>query len=193
MNQLTILLLLLALGAQPAHAWGHTLTVRLRDASGAGVPHIEVSVLTPEGTPLTKATTDTNGTAAFPQLAAARVRVQLRGALLDGRPIIQKGADAQGIALDLALIDHLELRAEPDGTILPDPATMLARESGDTAPLSVLAVARPSAVAVLASPTQADGDRPSPRGLSWQGIGLVVGLLAGLALAARALTRATGV
>lgn len=192
MNQFMILLLLLVLGAPSATTPDRTLTLRLRDASGAGVPRIEVSVLTPEGTPLTRATTDTNGTAAFPQLAPVRVRVQLRGALLDGRPIIQKGADAEGIALDLALIDHLELRAEPDGTILPDPATMLARESGDTAPLSVLAVARPSAVAVLASATQADGDRPSPRGLSWQGIGLVVGLLAGLALAARALAGTKG-
>jgi hypothetical protein len=130
------------------------LVVRLRDVDGRGVPNIVVLVLDTAGTTvLARATTGTDGSASFGPLPLAEVRVRVEGRLPDGTALQLPGQDAAGIRVILGAPPvMLELRSEPDGTVLPDPALELALEIG-VAPdgegfgdvLGALPTARPAA------------------------------------------------
>lgn len=108
------------------------LVVRLRDVDGRGVPNVAVLVLDTAGTTvLARATTGADGSAGFGPLPLAEVRVRVEGRLPDGIALQLPGEDAAGIQVILGAPPVvLELRSEPDGTVLPDPALELALEIG---------------------------------------------------------------
>src|SRR5205823_985556 len=59
-------------------------------------------------------------------LSIDHVRVTVTGRLLDGTRLRQPGQDAQGIALLLGPPPtRLDLRVDLDGSVRPDPATMI--------------------------------------------------------------------
>lgn len=150
--------LLPVVAAQPTRAQDAppALVVRLRDVAGAGVAGVTIIVADQSGaTVLDRATTDTTGTAAFGPLPAADVRVRVEGRLADGTPLVQPGADAQGIAVILgAPFLTLELRSEADGTVLPDPATELTLEPGVAAPVITLVPAQVPSAPSAAAPME---------------------------------------
>lgn len=156
---LTLVLLLAGLVIEPAHAQDTppALVVRLRDVAGRGIAGVTVIVTDQSGaTVLDQATTDATGTAMFGPLPVADMRVLVQGRLADGTPLVQPGADAQGIAVILGTLSlTLDLRSEADGTVLPDPTTELTLEPGVEAPLITIDPAQipsaPPASAVLAA------------------------------------------
>lgn len=130
---LLCLTLLLALPAPvSAQEPPPALVVRLRDVDGRGVPNVTVLVLdTTDTTVLARATTGTDGSTSFGPLPLAEVRVRVEGRQPDGTALQLPGQDATGIRVILGAPPLvLELRSEPDGTVLPDPALELALEIG---------------------------------------------------------------
>jgi hypothetical protein len=104
------------------------LIISLRDAAGKGVAGAMILIRDVEGErDLALATTDAQGRATFEVLDANIVRVAVAGTLADGTPLVQRGLDARGIWL---MLDgpqvQLDLRVEPNGAVIPDPATMIA-------------------------------------------------------------------
>lgn len=135
MHRIFLLVLILAgLVFEPAHAQDTppALVVRLRDVAGRGIAGVTVIVADQSGaTVLDQATTDATGAAMFGPLPVADVRIVVQGRLADGTPLVQPGADAQGIAVILGTPSlTLELRSEADGTVLPDPEAELTLEPG---------------------------------------------------------------
>lgn len=134
-----------------ASAQGYTLQVTLRDSSGAAIVGVSVIVRTEDGEELARQITDDDGAAHFGGLSGV-VRVLVEGQPRGGPRLYQLGDDARGVRLDLdqaALPLTLNLRAEPDGLVLPDPATMLTLEEGgplivDAAPIPTAAIATPA-------------------------------------------------
>jgi hypothetical protein len=132
-------------------AQGHTLQVTLRDSSGLAITNITVVVRSEGGEELTRQVTDRDGAAHFGELSGV-VRVLVDGQPRGGPRLYQLGDDAGGVRVDLdqaALPLTLNLRAEPDGLVLPDPATMLTLEEGgplvvDSSPIPTAAVATPA-------------------------------------------------
>ncbi|MBK9943229.1 MAG: hypothetical protein IPP13_16605 [Kouleothrix sp.] len=120
-----------AAAAQPAP----DLIVTLRDEQGQGVV-ANITVLAPAGTPvLARATTDAQGRAVIETLPISEVRVLVEGRLPNGVRLVQRGDDAKGIRLWLdAESTQLDLRVNPDGTIEPDPATMIEPEGSAIEP-----------------------------------------------------------
>lgn len=123
-----LLALLLALPGLVQAQGAVTLVVRLRDLTSVGVVGAQITVRDAAGAhELARATTDQHGRTSIvlPELAA--VRVAVAGVLPDGTPLVQRGQDSQGIWL---MLDGpqvaLDLRIEPDGAVVPDPATMIA-------------------------------------------------------------------
>jgi hypothetical protein len=175
------------------------LIVRLRDASGAGIPSAIVTVVDGSGAQvLGRATTTGEGIATFPPLPAAEVRVLVSGQLPNGVALTQPGDDADGMRLVLgAPALTLEMRSEDDGVVLPDPATSITLETGvapdeslvpldpatlPTAPYAVPLPTRPSDTQVPAStvvpivPTAPAAPTPAPTGVNWPGL-LLLGVL----------------
>jgi hypothetical protein len=172
---------LLAALARPVRAQESSLTVRLRDASGAGVPRVTVVVRdAAAGRTLAMATTDERGEARFAELAASRAWVLLRGALPDGTALVQPGADAQGIAVELAAIRRLELRCERNGVVLPDPETMVALDRRPR-PTPTVARSRLADIQPIAADEWLPGAADEPARADWPWLGLV--LVAGLGAA----------
>jgi hypothetical protein len=146
----------------PAHAQERaTLTVSIHDETGAPLPNVRViAVDAVQFVPLAASATDAAGVALLPDLPPGALRVQVTGRTASGRPLIQPGLDAQGIAVRLAPSgDVLHLRTQPDGLVLPDPATMIAPDAGGVAQE---AGAAPFPTIVPAAPV--DG-RPAPAAL----------------------------
>jgi hypothetical protein len=105
-------------------AQSHTLQVTLRDSSGAALVGVSLSVRTENGEELARQISGSDGAAHFEGLSGV-VRVLVEGQPRGGPRLYQLGDDAQGMRLDLnqaALLLTLNLRAEPDGLVLPDPA-----------------------------------------------------------------------
>ena len=110
----------------PLHAQEQRFAVLVRDVSGNGVASVTIQINNTEGEMLATTTTDANGGAFFPEIEATMIRVLVRGFLSDGTPLRQLGDDAEGIAFindSPGLV--LDLRVEPDGSVLPDPSTMI--------------------------------------------------------------------
>lgn len=145
-----VVLVLLALPGQVG-AQAHSLRVTLRDVRGAAVSGVTVIVRDADGQELTRQVTDSDGAASFDALAGV-VRVAVDGQPRGGPLLYHLGDDARGVRIDLdraALPLTLNLRAESDGLVLPDPATMLTLEEGgplvsDTAPFPTAALATPA-------------------------------------------------
>jgi hypothetical protein len=140
-------------------AQGHALYVTLRDTEGQGLAEVTISVRNEDGQELLRATSNTKGTAEFADLPAV-VRVAVAGQARGGPQLYQLGADATGVRLDLGQNGEtttLDLRVERDGLVLPDPATMIARQEGG--PLVVAATPIPTALlstpAALPAPSTA--------------------------------------
>src|SRR6266545_2107827 len=92
-------------------------TVIIRDSSG--------------GRDIARATTDTQGVATFSGLMETDIRVAVQGQLPNGAKYFQPGNDARGIAMFLSAgTNRMNLLADTDGMIAPDPLTMSALESG---------------------------------------------------------------
>lgn len=132
-------------------AQSHTLHVTLRDSSGGAIVGVSLIVRTEGGEELTHQVTDSDGGAHFGNLSGV-VRVLVEGQPRGGPRLYQLGDDARGVRVDLdqaALPLTLNLRAEPDGLVLPDPATMLTLEEGgplviDASPIPTAALATPA-------------------------------------------------
>ncbi|MFN8567035.1 MAG: hypothetical protein U0Z44_05815 [Kouleothrix sp.] len=146
-----------AAAAQPAP----DLIVTLRDEQGQGVL-ANITVLAPAGTPvLARATTDAQGRAVIETLPISEVRVLVEGQLPNGVRLVQRGDDAKGIRLWLdAESTQLDLRVNPDGTIEPDPATMIEPEGSAIEPTSTPAAA--PTVAAVPQPTRRPAPTPRP-------------------------------
>lgn len=146
-----------AAAAQPAP----DLIVTLRDEQGQGVV-ANITVLAPAGTPvLARATTDAQGRAVIETLPISEVRVLVEGRLPNSVRLVQRGDDAKGIRLWLdAESTQLDLRVNPDGTIEPDPATMIEPEGSAIEPTSTPAAA--PTVAAVPQPTRRPAPTPRP-------------------------------
>jgi hypothetical protein len=90
-----------------------------------GVAGIVVTVrAVSDDTQLAEAMTDRAGQALLQNIAAARVRVQLRGTTKEGVPLRLQAYDAEGIILHLDGADTtLALRVERTGTVIVDPTS----------------------------------------------------------------------
>ncbi len=115
------------------------LIVTLRDAQGQGLVGMVIEVRDHSGTaPLSRAATDSSGQVRFAALPMPDVRVVVTGQRPDGTRLHHTGDDMLGIALVLTLPPTtLDLRIEPDGTVIPDPGSMIMLDSVDTSSLPV--------------------------------------------------------
>lgn len=201
---IALLLVLAAPSAAGAHAEQVDLLVTLHDANGAPVTGASIDIRRAAGSTIeAHALTGANGQALLAKIAAGRVRVMVSGALPDGTHLVQPGQDAEGVTLVLTSPrTRLDLRVDPHGLVLPDPATMIdpvpngpaiatrptTREShtprpagGVVAPSSPrVSPTTPSGAATVAAPAP-------PASSAWLGWGLlgvlglsVVGVLASL-------------
>jgi hypothetical protein len=158
---------LLAALPDVAGAQGHELQVTLHDPAGQPLSSVEVLIRSEAGEELARATTSADGAAAFAGLPAV-VRVAVRGQPRRGPALFQLGTDEQGVRIHLAHGDGatvLNLRAERDGLVLPDPATEVAPDQGgpdlDTVtPLP--AATQPFQSAGAAFPPPIDDGEPTP-------------------------------
>lgn len=180
------------MSGQPAVASAaerHMLTVVIR-AGDAGVGNIALHIRDEAGTrDLAQGVTDRSGRVMFRNLEARAVRVVAEGVLPNNTRLFQRGADRSGIwlFLDSAQIT-LDLLVEPDGAIIPDPASMISPDTPVEAfpPRTAVVVAtRAPASAVpqpIVQPVAASADTP-PR---WLPLGILV-LAAVMLIAARSL------
>jgi hypothetical protein len=144
-----------------------------------------------------RTTTDAQGLATVAVLPINEVRVVVEGFLRDGTRLFQRGDDAAGIYVLLeAGSTRLDLRVDPDGAVIPDPATMVAQEgfAADvaalpTAPLSAQAAASPTSTppavrqpsALAQQSVSASNQQPANTGMSIGSIALVALLVFGIA------------
>ena len=134
-----------------ASAQTHQLQVTLRDAGGVGIAGVSIIVRTEDGQELVRQTTGVEGSVSFGDLPAV-VLVAVEGQPRGGPNLYQLGADLEGVRVVLDTSDApltLNLRAERDGLVLPDPTTMLALEEGgpivgDVSPIPTAALATPA-------------------------------------------------
>jgi hypothetical protein len=146
-----VVLVLLALPGQVG-AQAYSLHVTLWDVRGGALPGVTVIVRNADGQELTRQVTDSDGAASFDALSGV-VRVAIDGQPRGGPRLYQLGDDARGVRLDLdqaGLPLTLNLRAERDGLVLPDPATMLSLEEGG--PLLVDGTSIPTAAVATPAP-----------------------------------------
>lgn len=154
-----------------ANAQNPSLQVTLRDSSGAAIVGVSLIVRTEGGEELARQVTDSDGAANFGGLSGV-VRVLIDGQPRGGPRLYQLGDDARGVRVDLdqaALPLTLNLRAEPDGLVLPDPATMLSLEEGgplvvDASPIPTAAVATPAPLPTTRRTAIAPSGTGSPEG-----------------------------
>jgi hypothetical protein len=159
------------------------LIVRLRDVNGTGIAGVTVIVRNDSGgRELARATTDAQGIASFAGLTENAVRVTVEGALASGTRLYQLGNDTEGIALLLSEPPtHLDLRSEADGMVIPDPATMIAPDTGVLVQTGVSVAASTTTPPMLPTPGAASvappAVPPAPASASlWPGLLLLAGL-----------------
>jgi hypothetical protein len=127
------LIVWLALSASPAFAQdAPNLIVTLKDINNAPLMGAAVIVRDSSGSrDIARATTDAQGVATFSTLMETDIRVAVEGQLPNGAKYFQPGNDARGIAMFLSAgTNRMNLLADTDGMIAPDPLTMSALESG---------------------------------------------------------------
>lgn len=174
-----------------------TLRVTLRDSGGQAITGVSVSVRGEDGQELGQGSTDSVGEARFRDLPAV-VRVVVAGQPRGGPRLYQLGDDVQGVRIVLkpgAEPTVLDLRAERDGLVLPDPTTMITREEGgplvvDAPLLPTAAIATPAPLPTAphedAATTVTVGAAPAdePRRTGWIPLAtvLIIGVAAGVML-----------
>jgi hypothetical protein len=179
--------------ALPSHAQAQppaALVVTIRDSNGAGISAATVSILDIGGQhELARTTTDSAGVAVFATLPTESIRVLVAGQLADGPHLYQPGSDHAGLSIDLtAPPTRLDLRVEPDGQVLPDPATMISPDPGLPAqldgnlPIPIAPLAQPTAVAAAApSPAASAEGTPTEANAGWWcGLGLLIVIAASI-------------
>jgi hypothetical protein len=127
------------------------LRVTLHDIGGAGLAGVSIIVRAEGGQELARQTTGGDGAASFDDLPGV-VLVAVEGQPRGGPRLYQLGADLEGVRVVLDTSDApltLDLGAERDGLVLPDPATMLSLEEGgpivvETSPIPTAAIATPA-------------------------------------------------
>jgi hypothetical protein len=127
------LLLWLVVSAGGALSQGApTLVVTLKDINERPVAGVRVVVRHSTGErDIARATTDAQGTASFATLNASDIRVAVEGQLKSGAKLFQPGNDARGMLVFLRSgTTRVNLLADVDGLIAPDPRTMAALEPG---------------------------------------------------------------
>jgi hypothetical protein len=178
------------------------LIVELRDVNGAGIVGVTVIVRDDSSDrELARARTDAQGIASFAGLTENAVRVAVEGALPGGTRLYLLGNDAEGIALLLSEPPaRLNLRSEPDGRVIPDPATMIAPDTGvpknadasvaalPTAPLALparLAAATPAMIPNTGPAGGATSETPiaTTKTSLWPGVLLLATLCAAIVAA----------
>jgi len=174
-----------------------TLRVTLRDSGGLAIIGIGISVHSEDGQELVRGITDSVGETHFSDLPAV-VRVVVAGQPRGGPRLYQLGDDVEGVRIVLTPGTEptvLDLRAEREGLVLPDPATMITREEGgplvvDAPLLPTAAIATPAplptAPRVNAATTVMVGAVPAeaPRHAGWVPLAtvLIIGVAAGVML-----------
>ena len=160
-----------------ASAQAYQLQVTLRDAGGVPIAGVSIIVRTEDGEELARQTTGVDGSASFDELPTV-VLVAVEGQPRGGPRLYQLGADVEGVRIALNTTDapfDLDLRAEPDGLVLPDPATMLTLEEGgpvvvETSPIPTAAIATPAPLptvqrtAITSSQATANDEAPPHAG-----------------------------
>jgi hypothetical protein len=152
------LIVWLALSASPAFAQdAPDLIVTLKDINNAPLGGATVIIRDGSGSrDIARATTDAQGVASFSTLMETDIRVAVEGQLPNGAKYFQPGNDARGIAMGLSAgTNRMNLLADTDGMIAPDPLTMsalepgipLATETGATFPTAPVAQPRVTATA----------------------------------------------
>lgn len=108
------------------------LTVTLKDINNAPLVGARVIIRDGSGShDLARTTTDAQGVATFSGLMETDIRIAVTGQLPNGAKFFQPGNDAKGIAMFLSSgTNRMNLLADTDGMIAPDPLTMSALEPG---------------------------------------------------------------
>ena len=124
------------LAPSAACAAGSQLVVSLRDVHERGVAGIHVTVQVGHAAESAlRRTTDGAGMAHFEGIGGQEARVAVQGMLPGGMPVRQNGVDLDGVWLLLEPgHNRLDLRVEPDGLVIPDPATSIAPEQAPAQP-----------------------------------------------------------
>lgn len=122
------------------------LTVTVRDMHDHGLAGVFVYIRDESGTStLSRTPTDASGTAVVALPRDTPVRVAIEGPWRAGSSLYQVGNDALGVwGRYTAPSNHLDLRVEPDGMVIPDPRTMIVPLDGPATEREVLLV--PTAV-----------------------------------------------
>lgn len=194
-----LLLLLVCLLPSRLFAQSYALRVTLHDVGGVAIAGVTVSVRDEDGRELGRGLTGSDGATHFTDLPAV-VRVAVVGQPRGGPSLYQIGDDAQGIRIMLdagAEPTVLNLRAEPDGLVLPDPATMITREEGGPVvseapalPTAAIATPAPLPTAQASVPPAAPSDEQTaaaPAQAGWVPLAttLIIALAAGVLLLIR--------
>ncbi len=108
------------------------LIVTLKDINNVPLASATVIIRDSSGSrDIARATTDAQGVATFSTLMETDIRVVIQGRLPNGATYFQPGNDSKGIAMLLSAgTNRMNLLADTDGMIAPDPLTMSALEPG---------------------------------------------------------------
>jgi len=146
------------------------LIVTLKDINNVPLASATVIIRDSSGSrDIARATTDAQGVATFSTLMETDIRVVIQGRLPNGATYFQPGNDAKGIAMGLSTgTNRMNLLADTDGMIAPDPLTMsalepgipIATEGGPIFPTAPVAQPRPTVTAIPAVTLPTSQARP---------------------------------
>jgi len=140
---------------------GPILLVTLKDITSHPIAGARIIVRDSAGErDIAQAITDAQGTASFAALNASDIRVAVEGQLKSGARLFQPGNDARGMLVFLRSgTTRVNLLADTDGLIAPDPRTMAALEPGIPVATAVTTIfptallkVRPAVTAIRALP-----------------------------------------
>src|SRR6266540_4622732 len=146
------------------------LIVTLKDINNSPLAGATVIIRDSSGSrDIARATSDAQGMATFSTLMESDIRIVIQGQLPNGAKYFQPGNDAKGIAMFLAAgTNRMNLLADTDGMIAPDPLTMsalepgipIATEGGAIFPTAPVAQPRPTVTAIPAVTLPTSQARP---------------------------------
>lgn len=129
---LRVLLWLVVSGGVALGQEAPVLLVSLRDTNDKPVAGARVIIRDSAGErDIARRATDAHGVATFAALNESDIRVAIEGQLPNGAKLYQPGNDARGMLVFLrAPTTRVNLLADSDGLVAPDPLTMSALEAG---------------------------------------------------------------
>ncbi len=103
------------------------LIVMVRDTAGSGVANLQVVVRDQTGErDLARADTDADGVAGIRGIVVSSIRIGVSGTTPNGKSILLRGDDVQGIRVFLGVgTTQIDLRVEDDGTVITDPSEIV--------------------------------------------------------------------